>query len=123
MADQDLKLVPVVPTDAMCAAAGRACDGMNLSKMGVKARARHNADVRYRAMLAAAPAVDDWTPVGTKLPDDCITVMVSLSGEEEGEPVWLGFHEDNGWHSATDGAPLGNKVLGWKPIPEGMTGG
>jgi hypothetical protein len=49
------KLVPVEPTEAMCAAAGRALDGQNLTKMGRKARAHYKAAVRYRAMLAAAP--------------------------------------------------------------------
>ena len=32
-----MKLVPVEPTDAMLAAAGRACDGLDISRMGRKA--------------------------------------------------------------------------------------
>lgn len=66
-------------------------------------------------------APDRWIPVAERLPDDDITVMIALKDEDE--PVWLGYHDEHGWHSATDSAPLGDKVLGWKPMPEGMPHG
>lgn len=64
---------------------------------------------------------DRWTPVGEQLPDDDVSVMIALEGEH-GEPVWIGFHDDAGWHSATDAAPLGDMVTHWKNIEAGPHG-
>lgn len=60
-----------------------------------------------------SPALD-WTPVGDRLPDDDTTVMIALTDDDE--PVWMGWHDGEGWHVA-EGAPA--DVTHWKPIPEG----
>ena len=65
--------------------------------------------------LAPALEAARWTPVTDRLPDDDLTVMVALTGDE---PVWFGFHDEHGWHSA-DASPLGDQVTHWMPMPEG----
>lgn len=60
-----------------------------------------------------------WTPVAERLPDDDMTVMIAT--RDESEPVWIGFHDEHGWHSA-DATPLGAFVTHWKMIPEGPNG-
>jgi hypothetical protein len=47
--------VPVYPTMDMLRAAGKACDGINLSKLSKIDRSRYKAAKRWEAMLAAAP--------------------------------------------------------------------
>lgn len=59
---------------------------------------------------------DRWIPVTERLPDDDLTVMISCTDADE--PVWLGYHDEHGWHSATDSEPLGKMVTAWKPMPE-----
>ena len=54
-----------------------------------------------------------WVAVSDRLPDDDLTVLVATS--ECDEPVWLGWHDEEGWHSV-DAVPL--KVTHWMPIPE-----
>lgn len=65
-------------------------------------------------------AREPWTAVEERLPDDDITVMVALKDSDE--PVWFGYHDEAGWHSATDGAPITSMVTHWKPTPEGPHG-
>lgn len=60
-----------------------------------------------------SPALD-WTPVGDRLPDDDLTVMIALRNLPE--PVWMGWHDEEGWH-LVDGLPA--DVTHWKPFPEG----
>ncbi len=64
--------VPKEATPEMIEAAVHACDGMNLSRMGRRERARFKAAIRWKAMLAAAPAPmqptyyvrhPDWEPL------------------------------------------------------------
>lgn len=57
-----------------------------------------------------------WTPVAELLPDDDITVMIATKDTDE--PVWLGYHDEHGWTSATDGVPLDELVTHWAPMPE-----
>lgn len=56
-----------------------------------------------------------WIPVTERLPDDEETVMVAL--KDAGEPVWLGWHDEDGWHEVGAGN-LGDSVTHWQPIPE-----
>lgn len=58
-----------------------------------------------------------WIHVGERLPDDDITVLIAL--EDSDEPVWIGFHDEDGWHSATSGEPLRDLVTHWQPMIEG----
>lgn len=57
-----------------------------------------------------------WIPCDERLPDDEITVLIAVRDDDE--PVWLGWHDEFGWHSA-DAGPLGDKVTHWRPIPAG----
>jgi hypothetical protein len=57
-----------------------------------------------------------WIPVAERLPDDDITVMIATKDTDE--PVWLGYHDEHGWTSATDGVPLDELVTHWAPMPE-----
>lgn len=72
----------------------------------------------YRA-LAAALEADGWIPVNDRLPDDDLTVMIALSGGDE--PVWLGWHDAEGWRSV-DATPLGDGVTHWRPMLESPNG-
>jgi Protein of unknown function (DUF551) len=62
---------------------------------------------------------DMWIPVAERLPDDDITVMIALDGDE---PVWMGWHDSaDGWYSV-DATPLRQRVTHWMPMPEGPRG-
>lgn len=54
-----------------------------------------------------------WIPVEERLPDDDVSVMIAVGGET-GEPVWIGWHDGDGWHD-TSGAPC--QVTAWKDLP------
>lgn len=56
-----------------------------------------------------------WTPVAERLPDDDVAVLIAVGGES-GEPVWIGWHDEDGWHD-TSAAPC--VVTHWQNIPEG----
>lgn len=58
-----------------------------------------------------------WIPVEECMPDDDLTVMVALKDADE--PVWLGWHDENGWHSV-DATPIA--VTHWQQMPEGPHG-
>jgi hypothetical protein len=69
----------------------------------------------YRG-LATALEADGWMPIAEKMPDDDITVMVACKDADE--PVWLGYHDADGWFSATDGVELTKIVTHWKHVSE-----
>ena len=54
-----------------------------------------------------------WIGVDEALPDDDITVMVSVRGGNE--PVWIGFHDGDTWYSV-DGMII--TVTHWCDLPE-----
>lgn len=56
----------------------------------------------------------NWIPVTDRLPDDDLMVMIAL--EDSDEPVWIGYHEGDGWYAA-NADPV--HVTHWAPIPEG----
>ena len=56
-----------------------------------------------------------WIPVADQLPDDDSSVLIALNGES-GEPVWIGYHDADGWHSS-EGMPVA--VTHWQDIPAG----
>lgn len=58
-----------------------------------------------------------WIPVDEKLPDDDQVVMIAV--RDDAEPVWIGWHDDEGWRSC-DASPLGT-VTHWMPMIEGPT--
>ncbi len=58
-----------------------------------------------------------WTPVSEGLPDDEITVELSLD-ETHSEPTWPGYHCANQWFTA-DGMPI-EGVIGWAHRPAGL---
>lgn len=62
---------------------------------------------------------DAWIPVSARLPDDDLMVMVALQGSDE--PVWIGYHDADGWYYAS-GEPAGDCVTHWMPMPEGPHG-
>lgn len=57
-----------------------------------------------------------WIPVYERLPDDEITVLIALQDSEE--PVWIGYHDGDGWHYAS-GEPAGDNVTHWQHMIEG----
>lgn len=59
-----------------------------------------------------------WIDVKVAMPDDELTVMVAVVGANE--PVWLGYHDGDGWREIS-GAPI--EVTHWMPIPEPPTAG
>lgn len=73
----------------------------------------------YRS-LATTLEADGWIPIADKMPDDDITVMVACKDTDE--PVWLGYHDADGWFSATDGVPLTKLVTHWRHIVEPPNG-
>lgn len=73
----------------------------------------------HAARLEAQLASERWIPVDVRLPDDDITVRIATTATDE--PVWLGFHDENGWHSV-DAAPLGGMVTHWKTMEKGPNG-
>lgn len=75
---------------------------------------------RYRSQIVRLKEAARWIPVGERLPDDDLTVMVACKDSDE--PVWLGYHDETGWVSATDGAPITGLVTHWKQMPEGPNG-
>jgi len=54
-----------------------------------------------------------WVSVKDKLPDDDVTVLAVL--EDSTEPVWLAYHDGDGWNDIGGGAV---RVTHWQPIPE-----
>jgi hypothetical protein len=56
-----------------------------------------------------------WIPAADRLPDDELTVLIALKDSDE--PVWLGYHDADGWYSA-DGMPQKENVTHWAPMPE-----
>lgn len=77
---------------------------------------------RYRSRIAELKAALDekWIPLTERLPDDDITVLVAVKDVDE--PVWLAYHDEHGWFSATDGVPLTALVTHWRQMPEGPNG-
>lgn len=75
---------------------------------------------KAEAELAAMEAViatlnaERWIPVSESLPDDDLTVFAALEGSDE--PVWLAYHDADGWNSV-DATPV--HVTHWKPMPKG----
>lgn len=60
----------------------------------------------------------NWIRVSERLPDDDQSVMVALDLSmvvDWSEPVWIGYHDADGWFSA-DAIPI--KVTHWAKIPE-----
>ena len=58
-----------------------------------------------------------WIAVADELPDDDTTVMIYCPGSDE--PVWLGWHDEDGWHEV-DASPIGDdEVRAWADIPNG----
>lgn len=59
-----------------------------------------------------------WVPVTERLPDDELTVLVAIKDSDE--PVWLGYHDADGWMNV-DAMPLGGAVTHWMPLPQEPT--
>lgn len=63
----------------------------------------------------------EWFAPAEKLPDDEMTVLLKLANVDvpyQGEPVWPGFLDDEGWHLA-DGMPLDEPPALWASLPAG----
>jgi hypothetical protein len=63
----------------------------------------------------------EWFTPAEKLPDDETTVLVKLANKDvpyQGEPVWPGYLDDEGWHLA-DGMPLEEPPALWTVLPGG----
>lgn len=70
--------------------------------------------------LRGGPAQSGWIPVGERLPDDDLGVMIGLR-DKSGDDVWIGWHDgDMGW--VCDNGPLGERVTHWMPLPEAPHG-
>lgn len=59
---------------------------------------------------SGAPA---WIPVSERLPDDDLTVMISVNGESE--PVWMGYYDADHWKETGSGGRV--EVTHWMPLP------
>lgn len=57
-----------------------------------------------------------WIPVADSVPDDDTTVL--LFTPNAGEPVWLGYRDDNDWRYV-DALRVEHKVTHWAEMPEG----
>jgi hypothetical protein len=57
-----------------------------------------------------------WVRVQDRLPDDDSTVLIAI--KDASEPVWMGWHDVDGWQSV-DALQLGGAVTHWRPLPEG----
>lgn len=58
-----------------------------------------------------------WISVSYRLPDDDCTVLVKTPQCDE--PVWLGWHDAEGWRSV-DAAPYDEgDVVAWAAMPSG----
>ncbi len=67
----------------------------------------------YDALLEVERSL--WMRSQDRLPDDGITVLVSVP-ECESEPVWLGYHDD-GWRWI-DGQAVRGTVTHWRHLPD-----
>ena len=56
-----------------------------------------------------------WVPIAQHMPDDEETVLIFAPGADE--PVWMGWHDADGWHYIDGGTAEG--VTHWLPMPEG----
>lgn len=72
-------------------------------------------DDAIRATLAQRIEVIVWHDVREEMPDDDITVLIQSA--HGNEPVWLGWHDEDGWHSL-DAEPI-KRVSFWADVPEG----
>ena len=59
-----------------------------------------------------------WVPVDQDMPDQGMTVLVTLEGE--GEPTWLGWHDGIGWCDVSTGGYFSGRVTGWAETLKGM---
>lgn len=57
-----------------------------------------------------------WIPVGERLPDTDATVLAALNDQEA--PVWLAYHDAEGWFSVDAGSV---EVTHWMPLPASPT--
>lgn len=57
-----------------------------------------------------------WLRCDEQMPDDGTTVM--LFNDDWDEPVWLGWHDDEGWYEVS-AAPLALPPTHWADMPEG----
>lgn len=57
--------------------------------------------------------MNGWIPIAEALPDDDLTVIVATPDSDE--PVWIGYHDGEGWHFA-DSMPA--HVTHWRQLPE-----
>lgn len=60
--------------------------------------------------------VINWHDVPDELPDADVTVL--LYTDDESEPVWFGWLDEEGW-VYIDGAPVGGVVKRWAHVPKG----
>ena len=58
----------------------------------------------------------NWIAVADSVPDDDTTVL--LFTPNAGEPVWLGYRDDNDWRYV-DALRVEHKVTHWAEMPEG----
>jgi len=71
---------------------------------------------KEQAVKETAPAVGPvvgWRRCADEMPDSDSTVMIHHA--EEGEPVWMGYHDGETWRQV-DGARCA--VTHWMPLPE-----
>jgi hypothetical protein len=54
-----------------------------------------------------------WNYVEGEMPDDEITVLIAVCGEDD---AWLGFHDGDGWHPA-DNESKRVIVEAWAEVP------
>jgi hypothetical protein len=75
---------------------------------------------RCEALTSTANArleVIQWHSVAEQLPDSNTTVLVSTPAN--GEPVWLGFYENDVWLAIDGGEFESGAVLAWAHVPKG----
>ena len=65
------------------------------------------------------PTVMRWIPTEEKLPEDNITVLVTLSSIDNGTFVTVAWRDNNAWEFyADDDIPADAEVVAWMPLPE-----
>lgn len=65
------------------------------------------------------PAVMRWIPTEGKLPEDNITVLVTLSSIDNGTFVTVAWRDNNAWKFyADDDIHADAEVVAWMPLPE-----
>ena len=58
----------------------------------------------------------DWFACAEMMPDDGIAVMTF--SPDSSDPVWPGFHGDDGWYDIMSGVLLSFPVTHWQHFPE-----